>query len=262
MPTLGDFWYADVNTPINPSVISATEATSIGDSFERLQNQVPIKVTSAAMRNETFPEPKQGDSVYRLDLGFEERYYETYSSKTNLAGKPSAGWYRINSGPVTLANIDFQNITLTSNLFANVFDSYYKFYEVKYSIQTESANTLNFYLRDGTTPISAANYRYSYVNATVAGVSAGNSTTSGAFPITAPNAGTLHHGIILLSDVNSSQYNYPKFICRSYSSSATSGQQNMFFGGFYNSTTQNVNGFSITTSSANMSGNVHVVGYN
>ena len=31
MPTYKELWYADVNTPINPSVISATEATSVGD---------------------------------------------------------------------------------------------------------------------------------------------------------------------------------------------------------------------------------------
>jgi hypothetical protein len=261
MPIYGnDFWYADFNTPTNVSVISATEATSIGDSLERLEMQVPIKVTSAAARNETFPNPQQGDSVYRLDLGFEERYYETYSVKTNLAGKPSAGWYRINSGPVTLANIDFQNTADTSNLFASVFDEAYKFYEIRYSIQTPTPSTLNFYLKNGTANLATALYRWSYLNRVSGGSTAGSFTALATFAITYPTNGTWHHGVILLSDVNPSEHYFPKIICRSYSSNNTSGQQKMFTAGCYQSTTQNVDGFLIGSANP-MFGNVQVLGY-
>lgn len=261
MPTIGDFWHADVNTPTNASVISATEATSIGDSLERLELQLPIKVTSATARNETFPEPKQGDSVYRLDLGFEERYYETYSVKTNTSGKPQEGWYRVNSGPVTLVNTDFQNLSATGNLFAEVFDRAYKFYEIRYSIQTPTASTLNLYLRDGTSALTSLLYRWSYLNRVAAGSTAGNFTAAGNFNLTYPSTGTWHHGVVLLSDVNPSEHYFPKIICRSYSSNNTSGQQKMFMAGCYQSTVQNVDGFSITGANP-MFGNVQVLGYN
>jgi hypothetical protein len=261
MPMINDFWYADFNTPTNASVISATEATSIGDSFERLELQLPIKVTSATARNETFPEPKQGDSVYRLDLGFEERYYETYSVKTNTSGKPQEGWYRVNSGPVTLANIDFQNVNNTNDLFASVFDRAYKFYEVRYSIQTPSFAGLNFRLRNGTSQLSSTLYRYSFFGRLSAS-SVGNSTTAASFPLTIIGPSVWHHGVVLLSDVNAIEFSFPKFIARSYASDNTSSSQRTFVGGCYQSSTQVVDGFSFLTTSGNMFGNAQVLGYN
>ena len=129
MPLYKDLWYADTNAPLSPHGISAAEATSVGNKLEVLQNALPVKVTSAASRNELYPKPVQGDSVYRLDLGFEERYYETYSSKSNLGGKPSPGWYEVNSGP---KEIIAPTSTVGSGYvqYNNVFTSDYTFWKI------------------------------------------------------------------------------------------------------------------------------------
>lgn len=52
------------------------------------------RVNSAAQRDALFPNPVQGDSVYRNDLGYEQRYYQLYNSNSNPNGKTPAGWYQ------------------------------------------------------------------------------------------------------------------------------------------------------------------------
>lgn len=67
-----------------------TTNTSDINSFKAA---APRTVASASARDALFPSPVQGNSVFRSDLGYEERYYAAYNSSTNPGGRTPAGWY-------------------------------------------------------------------------------------------------------------------------------------------------------------------------
>lgn len=48
---------------------------------------------NAGARDAAIPVPVQGDTIYRVDLGYFERYYDTYNATTNPSGAGTAGWY-------------------------------------------------------------------------------------------------------------------------------------------------------------------------
>lgn len=267
MPLYKELWYADVNAPISPSAISAAEATSAGNKLEILENALPIKVTSAAARNELYPKPVQGDSVYRLDLGFEERYYETYNSKVNIGGKPNPGWYEVNSGP--------KKIIVTPTIgsgyvqYDNVFTSDYTFWKINYDTATgspgvASATTLDFRFTAAGTPITTAQYYYTrIVTSASVGTSAATSGATNRFilGVSSGGNGTIHGGEITLSDVFTK--NYPKFMHSGYHSSPTSGQCLDLVHGYYNSTSTTIDGFRIySVNGSDVGSVVTITGYN
>lgn len=49
-------------------------------------------VSSDDERNKAFPNPVQGDRVYRFDKGYLEAYFSTFNSTSNPGGRASAGW--------------------------------------------------------------------------------------------------------------------------------------------------------------------------
>lgn len=61
-------------------------------------------VTSETARNTLYPTPAQGDSVWRTDRGYEERYFSEYNSSANPGGATPAGWYPV-SGAMPFASI-------------------------------------------------------------------------------------------------------------------------------------------------------------
>lgn len=64
------------------------------------KTQAATPVASVGERAVIFPAPVQGNAVYRTDLGYEERYFATYDSNSNVAGATPAGWYPLaNAGP-------------------------------------------------------------------------------------------------------------------------------------------------------------------
>lgn len=265
MPTYKDLWYADVNTPINPSVISATEATSVGDKLEILENALPVHVTSSAARNELYPTPVQGDSVYRLDLGFEERYYETYSAKSNLGGKPNPGWYEVNSGPKEI--IVTPTVGTGYVQYDNVFTSDYTFWKINYdvasgSVSLPSDTNLNFIFSAGGTVINASQYYYTRISTSSAGTS--SATTSGTTFIlgsAALGTGSIHGGEITLSDIYTK--NRPKFMHNGYHSKLTGTQVISMVHGYYNSTSTTIDGFRIyTQNGSNLGTDITITGYN
>ena len=48
---------------------------------------------SVAQRNTIFPNPVQGNLVYRTDRGYIEQYHATYASSSNPLGATPGGWY-------------------------------------------------------------------------------------------------------------------------------------------------------------------------
>ena len=78
-----------------------------------------IPVANAAARGAAFPTPIQGDSVFRLDKGWTERYYGTYNVTTNPGGAVAgAGWYPVEGvlpwySSVQSATASIPNVTWT-----------------------------------------------------------------------------------------------------------------------------------------------------
>ena len=266
MPLYKDLWYADIDSPLSPHAISAAEATSAGNKLETLQNSLPVQVTTSAARNELYPNPVQGDSVYRLDLGFEERYYETYNSKNNVGGKPNPGWYEVNSGP--------KEIIVTPTIgsgyvqYNNVFTSDYTFWKINYetatgSVSLASSTTLNFRFTASGSPITTSQYYYTRIGTSSAGNSTATSSATNLFilGISALGNGTIHSGEITLSDIYTK--NYPKFIHNGYHSGITSGQVLDMVSGYYNSTSTTIDGFRIYSQNGSDVGSVvTITGYN
>jgi len=85
-----EIFYADTSTPMSVANITAAMATSISEQIARLQ--AAGVVSSEAERDEVYPIPVQGNSVFRTDLGAKQTYYELWNAATNPGGKPVAGW--------------------------------------------------------------------------------------------------------------------------------------------------------------------------
>lgn len=101
MPTTGlpgDIWFPDENSPMVIQDLLATQAASVNTALGKTRDElnrgnVPM-VADAAKRKELFPDPKQGNRVYRVDLGYTEGYFDIKST-SNPTGKAAAGWYRL-----------------------------------------------------------------------------------------------------------------------------------------------------------------------
>jgi hypothetical protein len=79
-------------TPIQTPFV--TLANSVDTALVTIADKMPAQqVSSQAERAALYPTPVQGDSVYRLDRGWVERYYGAYNATSNPGGKPLAGWY-------------------------------------------------------------------------------------------------------------------------------------------------------------------------
>jgi hypothetical protein len=85
-----EIFYADTSTPMSVANITAAMATSISEQIARLQ--AAGVVSSEEERDEVYPIPVQGNSVFRSDLGAKQTYYELWNATTNPGGKPTAGW--------------------------------------------------------------------------------------------------------------------------------------------------------------------------
>jgi len=85
-----EIYYADNSTPMSVSNITAAMATSISEQVSRLD--AAGVVADETERDELYPIPVQGNSVFRNDLGAKQTYYELWNASTNPGGKPAAGW--------------------------------------------------------------------------------------------------------------------------------------------------------------------------
>jgi hypothetical protein len=86
------------------ATITSSQATSTGNAIESLKLKTTVPVAGIVERDSLFPTPAQGNSVWRSDLGWEERYFGLYSATTNPGGATPAGWYPT-SGTVPFAEL-------------------------------------------------------------------------------------------------------------------------------------------------------------
>ena len=180
-------WYADgnsnqwvqvqANSALEGSILarlSSLEGTRIAELAS-----ATIKVNSQAERTTAFPNPVQGNSVFRNDLGIIERYYGLYNSSTNLGGRTPAGWYSGSDGglvPMIPASVVVSGGTATvsgnglvtvagtacaSLLLENVFpinSGFTKFrVMLRYQGYTTAGQANYMKLANGTTPDATAN---------------------------------------------------------------------------------------------------------
>jgi hypothetical protein len=84
----------DTLTPLASHFAALASSADTAISNSNKTNGTP-PVADATARDALFPSPVQGNSVYRLDKGWMERYYALYNSTTNPGGASTAGWYPV-----------------------------------------------------------------------------------------------------------------------------------------------------------------------
>lgn len=121
-----NIFYADESTPLAFEAISAAQATSVGNNVKDLLDQTGLSVGSDRERDDLFPEPKQGDTVWRTDLYVEQRYYEGFSTQVNPGGREPAGWYATKNTfvPILSADLSGQSEFIFNNIFNKTFTTY------------------------------------------------------------------------------------------------------------------------------------------
>lgn len=71
-----------------------TRMSAVESRATNLEASNPVVVGSVAARSALFPAPVQGNTVFRTDLGYMERYYTAYDAVNNPSGTTgTVGWY-------------------------------------------------------------------------------------------------------------------------------------------------------------------------
>lgn len=119
--------YPDPSTALNPLY---THFANLAETAQAAINNIRVAaspvVVSAAARNAVYPTPLQGNSVWRADLGYEERYFSEYSPTANPGGATPAGWYPADARPISAS--DF--LTLGSGFTFDNSDPKYNLFRV------------------------------------------------------------------------------------------------------------------------------------
>lgn len=252
-------YYADFATPMAAEAISAARATSVGNKIEELLAESNRAVASDYARDELYPEPKNGDVVWRTDLGIEQRYYEEYSAQKNPGGRTPAGWYATTNTFVRVANqniVGVNGITL-SNVFNNTFDNYLVLCDV-----TTSVNC-NLYGRmaQGGVYTTTLNYQRTRFSSEGSAVTSGTNTNDNVFFVSASNTTGTRHSFKMtfanpMKKLNTriiSDYSLTTIATTICTGKATcTVQDTLQYDGFY----------FYATSSATMTGSVIIYGYN
>jgi hypothetical protein len=98
------------NSALEASILTRVSALEARSTDIEAANAV--RVADATERDSVYPAPVQGNTVFRADLGYEEKYYAAHDATTNPDGtKGTPGWYQYAGGaPLSqnvLLNADF-----------------------------------------------------------------------------------------------------------------------------------------------------------
>ncbi|ACY35931.1 hypothetical protein CMP1-35 [Clavibacter phage CMP1] len=104
--TLEGIWFPDESSPVAPlEGLMLAQANSVDLALTKLRRDAAVPVLDREARDNMFPQAAQGNSVYRLDRGYVERYYGQYNAATNPGGKDSAGWYAPSGTTLGIYNV-------------------------------------------------------------------------------------------------------------------------------------------------------------
>jgi len=185
----GEIYYADAKSPMSVEAASAALATSVGNKVEELLAQSSRAVSTDRERDDMYPEPKNGNVVWRKDLGIEQRYFEAYSAQKNPGGRTPAGWYAtVNTFVPILSNYPLpgtNGITLS-----NVFDTTFKNYLVLGEVDTAAGANLYGRLAVNGSATTATTYQRTRISGENAVVTSGTNINDNAFMVSASAAGT------------------------------------------------------------------------
>ena len=85
------------NSALEASILTRLSAVESRDT--KLEAANAVRVANQTERDSVYPAPVQGNTVFRADLGYEEKYYAVYNSSSNPDGTTgTAGWYRYAGG--------------------------------------------------------------------------------------------------------------------------------------------------------------------
>jgi hypothetical protein len=106
-----------------------TRMSAVESRATNLEAANPVVVGSVAARSALFPAPVQGNTVFRTDLGYMERYYTAYDAITNPSGTTgTVGWYEYRGGAALSENklinadaIIWQRGTTSASLSTNAY---------------------------------------------------------------------------------------------------------------------------------------------
>jgi hypothetical protein len=85
------------NSALEASILTRVSALEARSTDIEAANAV--RVADEEDRNSVYPAPVQGNTVFRADLGYEEKYYAAYNATTNPDGTTGTpGWYRYAGG--------------------------------------------------------------------------------------------------------------------------------------------------------------------
>lgn len=80
----------DLIDPIQTPLGLMANAADAG--IESAYRKGSSRVADSTERDIVFPLPAQGDRVFRLDLGYEEGWFDTYNATSNPGGRVVRGW--------------------------------------------------------------------------------------------------------------------------------------------------------------------------
>jgi hypothetical protein len=85
------------NSALEASILTRVSALEARSTDIEAANAV--RVADEEDRDSVYPAPVQGNTVFRADLGYEEKYYAAYNATTNPDGTTGTpGWYRYAGG--------------------------------------------------------------------------------------------------------------------------------------------------------------------
>lgn len=85
------------NSALEASILTRLSAVEARDT--KLEAANAVRVSSQSERTSVYPSPVQGNTVFRADLGYEEKYYAAYNATTNPDGTTGTpGWYEYRGG--------------------------------------------------------------------------------------------------------------------------------------------------------------------
>ena len=111
------------NSALEASIL--TRLSAVESRTTKLEGANAIRVLSMAERDSAFPSPVQGNTVFRADLGYEQKYFEAFDPVNVPDGtNDTPGWYQVTApGTVSQTNGTVTTASTSSGVVRNIYIS-------------------------------------------------------------------------------------------------------------------------------------------